>query len=354
METDEEARAIARGVIDLQVCAHCGFVFNAAFDPDKLAYGSRYDNTQDCSPTFAAYASSLATEVRRSAPSAATIVELGCGKGAFIRGLIEASPMWLGLGFDPSYEGDAVVCDGRLRFERRFFDAQATIDDVDIVICRHVIEHVPRPVAMLTALRAALERSPRAQLYFETPCVEWIFRNRVVWDVFYEHCSYFSTSSLSYAFAAAGFSVQAVRHVFEGQYLWLVATPARQSQEPPVHSGEPPQAREFARDFRSIVGRWRAAAASAGARGGVAAWGAGAKGVTLANLIDPDQTLMDCLIDLNPRKQGRFVPGTGHPIVSPQVAAQRGVRTALLMNPNYRDENETLIKAANLPIRFVS
>jgi hypothetical protein len=207
---------------------------------------------------------------------------------------------------------------------------------------------------MLAALHAALERSPRAHVYFETPCVEWIFRNRVVWDIFYEHCSYFSAPSLSYAFARAGFSVREVKRVFEGQYLWLAATPARESQPPLTHNGDPEQAREFARDFQAIVERWRAAAASAGARGGVAAWGAGAKGVTLANLIDPDQTLMDCVIDLNPRKQGRFVPGTGHPIVSPQSAAQRGVRSALLMNPNYRRENETLIKAANLPIRLVA
>ena len=88
--------------------------------------------------------------------------------------------------------------------------------------------------------------------------------------------------------------------------------------------------------------------------GKVAAWGAGAKGVTFANLADPQCDLLDCLIDLNPAKQGRFVPGTGHPIVDPASAAARGVRAALLMNPNYEHENARLVAAGGLPIELIA
>ncbi|MFD1690786.1 hypothetical protein ACFSHR_02120 [Azotobacter chroococcum] len=38
--------------------------------------------------------------------------------------------------------------------------------------------------------------------------------------------------------------------------------------------------------------------------GKVSLWGAGAKGATFANLIDPDCSLIECVVDLNPRKQG--------------------------------------------------
>ena len=37
-----------------------------------------------------------------------------------------------------------------------------------------------------------------------------------------------------------------------------------------------------------------------GETGAIALWGAGAKGVTLANLVDPEQTLFECVVDVNP------------------------------------------------------
>jgi len=89
-------------------------------------------------------------------------------------------------------------------------------------------------------------------------------------------------------------------------------------------------------------------------RGKVAVWGAGAKGVTFVNLFDPDGGLLDSVIDLNPRKQGHYVPGTGHPIVDHKEAGARGVRTAILMNPNYRAENIGLLAQAGLDMELVA
>ncbi|MBV8365830.1 MAG: methyltransferase domain-containing protein [Candidatus Eremiobacteraeota bacterium] len=348
------ARAIERGTIALRLCDTCGFVFNEAFESARLTYGTNYDNTQDCSPTFAAHMSALAADIAAAAPARAHVVEIGCGKGAFVRSLLEALPGAHGEGFDPSYEGETVASEGRLRFERRFFDRDATLAGVDVVVCRHVIEHVPDPENMLRALRAALNASPHARLYFETPCIEWIFRNRVVWDIFYEHCSLFSATSLAFAFEQAGFDVTDVRHVFEGQYLWLEAKPSTRNARATPRTTSASLAFEFARDFETVVERWRAAARKAATRGKVALWGAGAKGVTLGNLIDAETRLLDCVIDLNPRKQGRFLPGTGHAIVDPLTAASRGVRSALLMNPNYRHENEALVADAKLAIELIA
>jgi hypothetical protein len=85
----------------------------------------------------------------------------------------------------------------------------------------------------------------------------------------------------------------------------------------------------------------------------IALWGAGAKGVTFANLIDPSRQLIDCVVDLNPLKQGHYVPGTGHPIVNYQALTERGVSTAILMNPNYREENLALLRAVQADVRLI-
>jgi SAM-dependent methyltransferase len=354
-DNPDAARAIARGTLALTACPTCGFVYNRAFDASLLAYGDRYENAQDCSPAFAAHVRLLADEIARAAPEDARIVEIGCGKGSFLRALVDAVPGARATGFDPSYTGDESERDGRLRFERRFFDGSADTGPVDVVICRHVIEHVADPAALLGALRRTLDDSPGARLYFETPCVEWILRNRVIWDVFYEHCSYFSAGSLAFAFERAGFIVASVRRVFAGQYLWLEAVPAASHRAyAPSPGGFPELAQAFAQDYEPLVDRWRQTIQTAAAQGKVAVWGAGAKGVTFANVVDPDAALLDCAIDLNPNKQGRFVPGTGHPIVEPSVAALRGVRSALLMNPNYAHENAALLAASGLPIDLVA
>ncbi len=71
------------------------------------------------------------------------------------------------------------------------------------------------------------------------------------------------------------------------------------------------------------------------ASGPVAIWGAGAKGVTFLNLLDPECTLVDAAVDINPRKQNRFIAGTGHPIVEPRELRKREVKNVVVMNPNY-------------------
>jgi hypothetical protein len=41
---------------------------------------------------------------------------------------------------------------------------------------------------------------------------------------------------------------------------------------------------------------------------------------------------------MNKRKQGKFIAGTGHPIVAPEGILGRDIRTIVAMNPNYADE----------------
>ena len=217
-----------------------------------------------------------------------------------------------------------------------------------------MIEHVSRPREVLEAAGRAVEGFPSARLYLETPCVEWILRNRVFWDFFYEHCSLFCEASLRTAVERSGFVVREVRHVFGGQYLWLEAEPGEAS---PRSGGERPGVaalcRGFAQDEARELARWRFRVEELWREGGDAIWGAGAKGTTFAHLLDPGRERIDCLVDVNPNKQGTFVAGTGHPIVPPEELAARGVRSAILMNPNYREESEGMLAALGVNVRLV-
>lgn len=346
---------VTRGELDLVICQACGFVFNQAFDLSRLSYGEDYDNTQSCSAFFDTYLDGLVQDmVERQGVRNCTIVEVGCGKGHFLKKLVNyPGANNTGYGFDPSYVGPLTDLDGRLQFRTCYYDQCCTDIAADVVVCRHVIEHVPEPLEMLQSVRAALVSSPKARVFFETPCVEWILRHRVIWDFFYEHCSLFTAESLGFAFRGAGFAVERVEHIFCGQYLWLEACVADVDEALPMTGETIRLAMAYAADEQKLREAWLARLRDLGQTGKVALWGAGAKGATFANLVDPDCALIDCVVDLNPNKQGRFIPGTGHPIVSPIELHGRGVHNAVLMNPNYRQENLQLLAKAGIQLNLI-
>lgn len=338
----EAAREMERGSLRLACCGPCGFVFNADFDPAKLTYGTTYESAQTWSPTFRTHLDALAKElVSHHGLDSGYVVEVGCGAGGFLRLLAEAPGSRLtGHGYDPAYRGPERDLDGRLRFTRAFFQGDESAS-ADAVISRHVIEHVQRPMDFLEAAARALAPSPQGRLILETPCVEWIFRHGAVWDFFYEHCSYFSSGSLATACARAGLGQVDVRHEFEGQYLWAVASAGEGDARP-----DAPTLSDAQRFGEAEQEGLRAAARSlraAADRGPTFLWGAGAKGVTFANLVDPDRELIAGVVDINPRKQGGFLPGTGHPILDPESLEEHAVATVALMNPNYRAEIEAAL-----------
>ncbi len=135
-----------------------------------------------------------------------------------------------------------------------------------------------------------------------------------------------------------------VRHVFGGQYLWLEATPS-ENVVTLLAAGDVPQ---LADSFTLAEREWRQTWAddleSLAEQGRVVVWGAGAKGVTLVNLLDPDASLIHAVVDMNPLKQGGFIPGSGHSIVAPEQLAQQHISHILLMNPNYRREIAGLLE----------
>ncbi len=225
----------------------------------------------------------------------------------------------------------------------------------DVVICRHVIEHVPDPLILLQSIRQALEKSRNPSVFFETPCVEWILHNKVIWDFFYEHCSLFTKDSVRVAFESAGFKIDAIHHVFNGQYLWIEASLDSPKKPQQIDSTKILSlAKEYARSERAIIRTWMSRIKSLAAHGKVALWGAGAKGTTFANIIDANRYLLDCIVDLNPNKQGQFLPGTGHPIIGYQELPPRGVTDAILMNPNYQKEILALLKNAEININLLA
>jgi FlaA1/EpsC-like NDP-sugar epimerase len=84
--------------------------------------------------------------------------------------------------------------------------------------------------------------------------------------------------------------------------------------------------------------------APAAVSGAAALWGAGAKGATFLNAVGLDSRVV-AVVDVNPRKWGQYVPGTGHRVVAPEELKNHRIDTVVITNGSYRREiSERLVE----------
>jgi SAM-dependent methyltransferase len=332
-------------------CRSCGHFFNAAFDEQRITYTQNYENSLHSSPTFNAYADELATRLANTYGLAGkTVVDIGCGKGEFLTRLCDIGDA-NGIGFDKSFEDDRLVKSGRVRFVKDWFDAGYANLQPSLVTCRHVLEHVPEPVAFLRALRDNLGHD--VVLYLEVPNALYTLRDEGIWDLIYEHVSYFTYASLRAAVEAAGFEVLADGTAFKEQYLYVEARPRTRPASFSRREAKriEPLVRNFDRAYTKKLAHWQQYLAAHDARQCVV-WGAGSKGITFANVV-PGGSELAALVDLNPHKHGRFAPGTGTRVVAPEALRQYRLQSIIVMNPIYRDEIAAAARHLDLPCDIV-
>jgi SAM-dependent methyltransferase len=349
--TRDAALQAARGRLSLSACRSCGFVFNAAFDPTLMIYGSGYDNDQTFSREFIAHMRTAANQVGRSMPEPLRVLEIGCGQGQFLDMLLEERPESVGIGFDPSLRRSST---DRLRFVAKYLNADGLIQaafEPNVVVSRHVIEHVQHPIEFLGVIRQVIPSD--TLLFLETPCVTHILDAVAFWDFCYEHCSYFSPETLRAACERVGFEVRRNDHVFAGQYLWLEGRSARARAVSPAIPHWASIERFRAR-VETVLSHWRSIIEQANLEGRVAIWGGGTKGAGFAQLVDPGATQIHGIIDINPRKHGRYLAGTGHRIIEWREAVADGVATVVVMNPNYLGEIRATIAAAGVSLTLLA
>ncbi len=345
----KEAQSVPRRDLCLRECRQCGLIFNASTDKALVPYDERYENRQNFSPAFVTLLEETADALGERYPLAGgTILEVGCGKGDFLR-LICARSHAKGLGFDTSYEADDKDHGGEessnVRFFRRYLGADQVPGRADLVVCRHVVEHVPEIGDFLRLLRDVSIAAGNAPLYVETPAWEWIVDNQAFWDVFHEHCNYFATSTLRRLAVAADFSVLGQRLIFGGQYQALELRHGQAGQGDSA-SAPIPSLAHFAKTYEESRRRLQARLREQGADAGWAVWGAGAKGVCLANTLKEMRPTF--VIDSNPAKNGMFVPGTSIPIVAPSDDRVRSVPLILIANSVYYAEIEQYLACRDL------
>ena len=317
----EAALNCATGDICLVQDCHTGLVRNTAFDSTLLEYDASYHNEQEHSAAFQEHLAAVADLIERFLGKE-QLVEVGCGKGYFLE-LLTARGSQV-TGFDPTYEGV------NPRVHKSFVEPSTSLVAQGVIL-RHVLEHVPDPVAFLKHIRNA--NHGRGLIYIEVPCFDWICRNRAWFDIFYEHVNYFRLEDFERMFAGV---VMAGR-LFGDQYLFCVAELA--SLRTPVQSGWTQV--HMPSDFAPPE-QWASFGGPIGAEKREAVWGCASKGVIFSLLRERAGAPIDVAIDINPKKHGMFLPGSGLEVLPPArgLAELPPGSTIYVMNPMYAREIE--------------
>ena len=360
MKTKEEAQQCKRGNIELGFCGNCGIIWNTAFDPGLLGYSAPYEAPQMLSPTFNRYAEDLAKHlIKKHDLHRKDIVEIGCGDGRFLRLLCELGNN-RGTGFDPSWqtENDKDLPE-KVKIIPDYYSARHATYGADLICCRHVLEHIHQPVPFLKELaRLNQERNPA--FFFEVPNVTWSLRMLAFWDIYYEHYLYFSRAALRYLFELCGFDVLEIHEGFGKQYVWIDSLLKRCKQRARlrINSSEAGRLAQdiktFSDGYEKIAEELRRKTSSLSKHKRIVIWGAGAKAVAFLNLLDIRVDLIQFVVDINPKKWGTYIPGTGQEIISPRDLAQHKSDIILVMNPEYLSEVDKMVRQMGIRTKLVA
>jgi hypothetical protein len=83
----------------------------------------------------------------------------------------------------------------------------------------------------------------------------------------------------------------------------------------------------------------------------VVLWGAGSKAVGFLSAIELDDAIT-AVVDVNPFKQGTFLPGSAHEIISPQKLLEISPDLVVVMNPAYAGEIRQMLDGLGLNPRL--
>lgn len=344
VESYEEARSFPRGSLRLGFCGECGFITNTAYDPAPQDYAVSYEETQGFSPRFREFSRDLAARwIDRYDLRGRSVLEIGSGKGEFLVDMIEQG-VASAVGIDPSYDGRLTgPAAERITFVEDYYSEQYADLTGDAIICRHTLEHIHPTGDLVELVRRTLEGRPDTPVLFELPDVLRVLREVAFWDVYYEHCTYFTPGSLARLFRRAGFDVLDLELDYDDQYILIECRPSTGEPAEVLALEESPAevadaVRSFRRSFAETRRQWTDRLARAREDGSrVVIWGAGSKGVSFLTTLGIEREI-EYAVDVNPHKHGKYMAGTGQRVVGPEFLRSYKPDLVIAMNPIYLDE----------------
>ncbi len=307
--------------LDIVQCQSCSLVYNRAFDPTMVEkiYTENYSSGIPSSPKILEkYKFIIEDAIGTENLEKQNIIEIGASDFTFSELLLQKGANQV-IAFEPSNLFKTE--NPRIYHIDSFFNANEipiNTNEIGLIVIRHVVEHLPDP---LSTLREISEFAPVGmKFYVEVPNVDDILLKNRFYDFFYEHVSYFSPGLLSGLMLGLGFETLKIEHLVQGQHFGLLCEKARSGQFNLKFSEFSKNlfsisdfidyTQSFIEKLEDIIQSYER----------VAIYGAGNHGLGVASLLNVDRDQIECFLDLNEMKEGKFSPKTHIPIRIPELS----------------------------------
>ena len=340
--------------LDVAFCLDCALVQILEEVPPERLFVDNYLYFSSYSDALLAHSRAHAERLvaERGLGADSLVVEVGSNDGYLLRYVADAGVPVLGIDPAPDQADEAERMGiptvreffgedlaGRLRLDGR---------EADAIVANNVMAHTPDLNGFAGGLARLLAAGGVATI--ENPSVEDLVERCEFDTIYHEHFSYFSSTSVAALMGRYGLTLNRVEEFPElhgGTRRWWVSrddTVEASARDALAHEREVGVDRpDFYRRFGGRVSTLREQLLGllgelrrGGAR--IAAYGAAAKGATLLNACGIGTDLVEYVVDRNPHKVGRFMPGTHQPIRPVQTLLEEQPEAVLLLAWNFADE----------------
>ena len=337
------------------VCTHCWLVQLPAHAAAEELFTADYAYFSSTSSSWCAHAERFvkaATERLQLGPES-LVVELASNDGYLLQYVQQLGIPCLGI--EPTRAtAEAARAKGITTIERFFgVTLAAQLEPADLVVANNVLAHVPDINDFLAGIARLLK--PTGLSSIEFPHLLRLLAGNQFDTIYHEHYSYLSLRVVQRIAAKAGLAVVDVEELpTHGGSLrvWLAhqgaaepsaAVAAVLAAETAAAGGAGLESSQAYTDFQQRAEaakhgllEFLLSAKRAGRR--VLGYGAAAKGNTLLNYAGIKFDLLPAVADRAPSKQGKHLPGSHIPVISPEQLATEAVDALLVLPWNLIEE----------------
>lgn len=316
--SQEDATRIQRFTLDFRTCASCGHIFNTEFEYTKIPYQQNSNLMYNKGSGWQEHLHALIARIREHYDlEGKTVLDIGCGDGWFLKLLKDTVPSIRAIGYEPGIEAENAEKNG-LTVYQDYFIPERDLPKVrpDLLLCRHVIEHLASPHDFVADIAYwANHYGLFTPFVAEVPCIENAVRDARINDYLYEHVSNFTLFSFENMFQSAGYEVE---HSFRTYHDEVAVAFVRPQPSPRLHEIRN-LAQHYHERIRPLYHNVRQKLDALLEEGKTLAfWGGTGKGSSFLNGFGLDHTWFPVVVDSDPLKTGKFVPGMGQEIRSPE------------------------------------